>query len=238
MSLALVLLSSAVGTVARAQSCPGGGDTARELFEHASMAMEAEQWVNARDCLRQARTLLANVSICGSLVIALRKTDDPLAALRLIEDMENGECGPLDAEERGRVEEQRVETEQALSYLRVRVFGAPGVRLFVAGAEVATTVSTEEHRVPVNAGRYIVEARHPTGASARRQVRVQPRAETRLNLTVDLQEEDEPSSGIGVGWFVLGGGLVAAAITVVVVLIATSGSEPEFDGEFPALRGP
>ena len=234
--IACVVITTLVAAPSLAAAQDGDRDAAdaeraRALFEEASRAREDGRWADARTLLERSLEADPRFSTAWNLVTAYERTDDLVAAERLLERLRDGETGPLDARAARSVEERLAEIAAELSTIVVLApAGEPGA--IVLDGEARFPVSAEgQARLRVVPGVHVVAFEASDGRRAESSVEVERGATRRVRLAlVTLSSTARPSREdrggddgsiwespwlwAGVGAIVIAAGVVAAVLLV------------------------
>lgn len=208
---------------------------ARILFEEANALMDEGRFPEATERLERALALEPRPAIANNLAIARRATGDTIGAAAILAELLEGRFGELSEERRAVVSELRASVEREIATLRVTVSGRAELRL--DGLALGWVDGETAHRV--NAGAHVLRARTSDGREAEQRVEVSAGevAAVRLELPrttappIDRHTEPGPieeESASALPWILgIGGAVIAAGITVLVIVLATRPSDVE-----------
>ncbi|MEM9190222.1 MAG: hypothetical protein AAGF12_13640 [Myxococcota bacterium] len=238
---AIGLVVALIPSVALAQN----EDTqARALFEDGVAALRAEQFDRAADLLGRCFELVQRPAIAFNLGLALRGAGDSLAAMEVVEPLMQGRFGAIDPAQQQEVEMLSRALREHLGRIAVRLPAVSHAALFVDETHRGDLVDGAELTLWVEPGVHRIRAAADDGQTVRQEITVEgaERAQVVLQLPTILREEVEdpgeeegPSPWLFIG---IGGAVVAAAATVLAIVLLTSPSptEDSIYGRIETLR--
>jgi len=244
--LATWLLICAIlgGGPAAAQESEGDAAEARRLFEDADRAIDEDRLADARDLLRRSLDLAPHPATAFNLAMVSGAMGEHRAAIEVLEQLEGGEFGTLEAPQRAEVTRMISESRRELALVDVGV-GSVGADVRMDGELLATLSPGERAEARVDPGRHIVTVRTVDGRVEEREVVLEAGDERRIDFQLepttastddgrlaadggdDREEVDGGGSFITSPWLWLGVAAVVAGGVVLAVVLTQGGGEPE-----------
>lgn len=207
------------------------------MFERGLQAMKEGRLSDARGDYEQAMDLAANPAIAFNLAVVYRGLGLPVEATRLGERLTQGEFGSLSAGEKHQLTDFLVAVRAERATVAFGKHCAED-RLRVDGA----VLEIDHEGNHLNPGTHHIHATRGDSLLVDQEVNLQKRqifsvaAGPACNVDRVISDEPEHEEGAGnqlegdndggdLGWWLAGGAVAVAAVTVLAVVLATSSSE-------------
>ncbi|MEM9193534.1 MAG: hypothetical protein AAGF12_30445 [Myxococcota bacterium] len=175
------------------EDATGNETEARRLFEEGTAALRANRLPEAERLLRASHERLPNIANAFNLAVALRKSGKIRAALRLLEQIDDGDFGSLEAD---RHEAVTAEADQARAELAtLRIVTSPTVRASVrANGEPLGFVEERPLSVRVDPGAVAIEVRADGYEQATRELTLLRGDRRTVEFVLRPEVHDAPAS--------------------------------------------
>jgi hypothetical protein len=262
MSLLLAALLT-LHSAALAQPLPA---TAQQLTERARAEVAAGRLTEARDLLQQSLTLERSPTTAFNLGLVMHDLGQLVASRDLLERVLAGEYGTLPTDRVARTQEMIRTITPRIGTLLCTVRGAPETEVWVDGARAGVALDGAALRIPIDPGDHALRFAATGRSAIERQVHVDPGVVVPLSVAFpreipavvppaqppppraprvlapdDAVDRDEGGSVFASPWLWIAVGVIAAGVTISVVLFASPGAEdtsvpPGFVGRVETLR--
>jgi hypothetical protein len=252
--LAVWLLISAIlsGGPVAAQESEDGAAEARRLFQEADRAIDEDRLADARDLLRRSLDLAPHPATAFNLAMVSTAMGEHRAAIEILEQLEGGDYGALEASQRAEVTRMISESRGELALVDVGV-GSVEADVRVDGELLATVAPGERAEARLDPGRHIVTVRTADGRVEERAVDLEAGDERRIDFQLepstgstddarisadggDEVDEDDGGSIVTSPWLWLGVAALVAGGVVLAVVLTTQGADAPEDPVWGAAR--
>jgi hypothetical protein len=231
------------GSPALAQAPETDAAEARRLFQEADQAIDEDRLADARDLLRRSLDLAPHPATAFNLAMVFGAVGEHRAAIELLERLEGGDFGELDAEQRGEVTRMISESRGELALVDVAA-GSVEADVRVDGELLATLSPGERAETRLDPGRHIVTVRAVDGRVEERAIELEAGDERRVDFELeaavassndgrlapeggDEVDDEDDGSVLTSPWLWLGMAAVIAGGVVLAIVLTEGGGEPE-----------
>jgi hypothetical protein len=248
------LLAALLTLHSHALAQPPAATEAQRLTERARAEVAAGRLAEARDLLQQSLTLERSPTTAFNLGLVMHDLGQLVASRDLLERVLAGEYGTLPADRVARTQEMIRTITPRIGTLLCTVRGAPETEVWVDGARAGVALDGSALRIPVDPGDHALRFAATGRSAIERQVQVDPGVVVPLSVAFPREipaavqpaeppptraprvlapdgpgrDRDEGGGSVFASpWLWVAVAVIAAGVTISVVLLSSPGAEQD-----------